>query len=319
MVSKHLVDDYIYTSTFTINKPIDLYSTSIIDLTSSFPPMNRQNKNTSLYYWKQYNISSSFAISSLISFYLLKLFNSNVILSPYFLAYHQYLYTRNWNCLDILSGLQVVQSIGICSIDMIDETFTNNINNEHILNNAKQYKVHSFTKINFSISNIQHLLNTNIPIICSIKFILTSPPLFHDYSYWNYLNNLSTLNDTPYQSISIIIVGYNNIDNTIKISCNGTCNNGYFNIPYDAINHYSHLFYDTYIINLIPSLKHTTSSDNLTSDIIKLQCSPTKTIFKHVDSKSDLSSSIVSIESYDNLDLLTNKSSSSDSDSLLYT
>ena len=271
---------------------------SSVDLSDDFPKIYDQSN---------YGITSSCSIVSVISYYKKKYNNINILLSPYFLSYQQYLITKCWNQIDILTGLNVSNQIGICS----EELFPNILSKEnkvldcdYILIDASHNKLNYYSKIKFNINNIINCLNDLIPIICSIKIIpsceIPIPSNLACYStinktsincneisinfnkelnFFDYLNNTKYWenvnkyyqDDTIIYSVSIVIVGYNNNNKQLKIrGCWGdqVGDNGYFYINYQIIEKFNNLFFDTYIVDTKSSLNKNTNIE-LTNDYLK--------------------------------------------------
>lgn len=269
---------------------------------------------------KTRGITSSCAISSLISYYMKKLHNIDICFSPYFLAYKQYLYTHSWEMIDIATGLNICKNIGICSNNYFDETTKyENINENIIISDANKYKISSFNKINLTIDNIEKLLNDNIPIICSIKIVPTIDKYsmfyehFLDDKYWKYVYDYYfDKTENEIYAISIVIVGYDNTNRTVKLrGCWGAnvgpLNNGYFIISYDVINSYSPLFFDHFVVDMMPFINNSQDNLELCFELINNSFDDDNVFFKlkdgfkKVDSSSDLNSSMINIESFDNL------------------
>jgi hypothetical protein len=236
-----------------------------IDLVNNFPEVYNQDNM---------GITSSCAITSIMSYYYKKYYNINKLFSPYYLAYNQFLSTKKWECIDLLSGLKIANNFGLCSNYLVNKhTDYNIINSNNILLDANNYKFGYFSKINFNIKNIERILTDEIPIICSIKIVpnINNLPFkfynhFKDINYWNNVNNYYKNNDEIY-SISIIIVGYNSYKKEFKIrGCWGpnVGDSGYFYIDYDIITNFSNLFFDQYIADTKPYL----TSENISLEHI---------------------------------------------------
>ena len=295
------------------NNDDDILPTSI-DLTTYFPKIYDQSL---------YGITSSCAIVSVISFYLKKYYDIDQLLSPFLLAYHQYLSTKSWESIDLYTGIKISHSLGIYLYDGCDELIIQkeNINNKNdnyslfvsmdhttnktnsILTNTttfdidlNQYtnndmlinlnfttnidkqpsninhKLEYFLRINFNINNIRKLLNNMTPILCSFKILPEVHKSNHcieevDPQFYNYLNNidywcdvnkyyLTNKNNYTY-SVSVVIVGYDETKKQLKIrGCWGdnVGIDGYFYIDYKIIEQYNSLFFDTFIVDIKPSL-----------------------------------------------------------------
>lgn len=302
------------------------YKNHIIPLDShNFNNNNKNNKNIDLsdkfpevYNQKNKGITSSCAIAGIMSYYMKKYYNTDKLFSPYYLAYNQYMHTQNWQSIDLFTGINIVTKYGICSNYLVDEnTEYNVIDTDFISNDAINYKIHYTSKINFTISNIIELLNDEIPILCSIKII----PSVNNNKFFNYLNNnnywelvqqfyINTSDDNNINihniySVSIIIVGYSDDDQLIKIrGCWGDSvgDHGYFYIPYSVINDFSDLFFDYFIIDIKNNVSCNNHNLNLFFECINtnyddLYDSNNELIFKLNDISPQSTSSINSVYS----------------------
>jgi hypothetical protein len=288
--------------------------------------------------YNQHNsgITSSCAIISIMSYYLNVKFNIIKLFSPYYLAYLQLENTKSLNSIDLLTGLNITMKHGLCSEYLINGNINSDIINSPILlQDANENKINNFSKISFTLENIKNLLYDNVPIMCSIKIIPTVQFYnhFNNYDYWLNTNNYYKNNDDIY-AVSIVIVGYNNINKKIKIrGCWGenVGNNGCFYIDYTVITNFSNLFFDHFIINdTMPILTSSNSfivslSDTLNpinnnendcdDDLnnINMNCiinTPTSNkSFKKVSSFSNIDDTIIQIESFDSFSLLYKKKS----------
>lgn len=321
------LDKFLYNSfNSNINNNIDNHYNhnsknilNCIDLSTKFIPIYDQcNKG----------ITSSCALTSVMSYYFKKHFNVTKLFSPYYLAYNQYMMTRSWETIDLHTGLNIATSSGICSDDLVtDGSNYNDINSEFIMSDASNYKFKNITNINLSIKNLKNLLSEEIPIICSLKIIpsLKNNRFFYYFDedeYWNLTDEYYKFSNNTVYSISLVIVGYDDNTNKFKFrGCWGTnigdC--GYFYISYNVIDKYSHLFFDNYIVDIVNDtidqsnrlellFKELSSDINDDYKIFKLNdsiISPSNK-FKKISSFNDLYLSTISIESIDDLDVITN-------------
>jgi len=244
----------------------------VVDLSPFFP---------SIYDQKSFGITSSCAIVSLMSYFLKKYYNIDKVLSPFFLAYQQFQCTQSWHTIDLLTGIEIANTIGLCSNELIDSDFyiTNDLNdlndlkfNNFINIDASQHKLKYYKKIDITIDNIENLLNDTIPILCSFKMIPTTTSTsnqqefyknLNNYNYWSDVEDYYNNNDNNIYSVSVVIVGYDNLKKRVKIrGCWGDLvgDNGYFYINYDIIESFYELFFDTYIVDSKSSLS---SNSNL--------------------------------------------------------
>lgn len=295
-----------------------------IDISSDFPKIYDQGNM---------GITSSCAIVSIMSYYLKKDYNIDKLFSPYYLAYYQYQVTKNWESIDLFTGLNISNNFGICSDYLFDkDTEFNELNINLINDDANKYRSGQFSKINFNISNIEKLLNDGIPILCSIKIIpsinnkyIEQSTFYNNFNNYNYWTNVYEYykNHEDIYSVSIIIVGYNSNDGIIKIrGCWGdqVGQNGYFFINYDIINLFSNLFFDQYIIEyIIPTINHSNNLNFIMNDIIinnnytneeiiqldtitpKSNQISKKKSFNKISSLSSFNDTMIHIESYDDL------------------
>lgn len=301
----------------TYNSCLDMFD--VVDLSNNFPKVYDQ---------ENYGITSSCAILGILS-YLHKInHNSDIELSPFHLASLQFNLTKNWYTLDIQSGLYAILNNSICLNDSFDKKLVADIfSNDNINDKSYFSKIKSYIKININLKNTINLLNDQIPILCSIKIL----PKYHDRNFYdcfsdkNYWLNCNSyyLSEQEIYSVSVTIVGYNKLDNTIKIrGCWGTNigNNGYIYIPFDIFEEFTsgiygnNLFFDCFIINktspLITNMQLFNNLDNdyivefdknITPTNIKKQLS-----FGKTKSWSSFTDSTIEVEIHDNLDYILN-------------
>jgi len=270
-----------------------------IDLSNYFPKIYSKKYNSDVNNDFSMGITSSRAITSVMSYYLKLYYNLDKLLSPYFLAYMQYLQTKNSNNIDLLTGINIASTIGICSDTFINDKFlekykllfNNNINDICNLTSdnfisyefkkimyldASMYKIEYFTNIDFKIENIIKLLSNKTPILSSLKII----PIFNNDNFYNHLDEHEYWknvfqyykniddddNSDSIYSVSFVIVGFNNNNNKIKIrGCwgdNHLDENNYYFIDYDIIRTYNDIFFDSYIIGI-----ENLSTDNNTIEL----------------------------------------------------
>jgi len=270
-----------------------------IDLSNYFPKIYSKKYNSDANNDYSMGITSSRAITSVMSYYLKLYYNLDKLLSPYFLAYMQYLQTKNSNNIDLLTGINIASTIGICSDTFINDKFlekykllfNNNINDICNLTSdnfisyefkkimyldASMYKIEYFTNIDFKIENIIKLLSNKTPILSSLKII----PIFNNDNFYNHLDEHEYWknvfqyykniddddNSDSIYSVSFVIVGFNNNNNKIKIrGCwgdNHLDENNYYFIDYDIIRTYNDIFFDSYIIGI-----ENLSTDNNTIEL----------------------------------------------------
>jgi len=245
-IKKHKTSDsntYIYKS----NKN-SLNFNQYIDLSEYFPKVYSQDT---------LGITSSCAIISVISYYLKLYYNIDKLLSPYFLAYMQFMKTKNWNYIDLQTGINIASTIGICQDHIIDDNslqeaislgsnsirFINDIDASYIVDsnelmfiNENVHKIEYFSYIDLDVLNVIKLLNNKTPVLTSLKVI----PIFsnnksrsrsksnHFYNYFNdekywtttqeYYKNLNEISDIDsIYSVSIVIVGLDNTNKLFKI------------------------------------------------------------------------------------------------------
>lgn len=293
------------------------------DLSDNFPPVYDQ---------ETYGITSSCAIASVLSYLHKTRYGNDKIFSPYFLACLQYNLTRDWNILDIQTGLSIVLNKGICLAESFDNTLNlNMIANENIHKEALNNRLTSYSKVNVGVNNITNLLNDKIPILCSMKILPRyNTKYFYecldDNNYWLDCYNYYLENNDVY-SVSITIVGYDMSTNKFKIrGCWGKQigNDGYLYISFEIIDYFKSLFFDSFIVDLteptvskikIKNTSHIHINENYDSDddcIIEfnrqttpLSCKRTSS-FSKTRSFSGFNDSIIDIDIYDNLDDIIN-------------
>ena len=326
-INKYLYNSYNDNTINDLNRIYSSYNSycetcNVIDLSENFPKVNDQ---------ENYGITSSCAIIGVLS-YLHKITTGiNVELSPYHLASLQYNLTKNWCSLDIQSGLYSILNNGICLNDLFEKKLTPNLTQPN--NNSYYSKIKSYVKINLDIDNVINLLNDQIPILCSIKILPKYNnkcfyECFNDKKYWQDCYSYYS-SDQEIYSVSITIVGYNKLDNTIKIrGCWGSNigNDGYIYIPFGIFEEYTtgiygyNLFFDCFIINqTTPLATNMQLFDNFDDDyVIEFEKNITpKNIKKQLSfgktkSWSSFDESTVRIEINDNFNDIINRTSSNE-------
>lgn len=207
-----------------LNTDVSNIDVSNIDLSIYFINTFKNDGNVGL--------SSSFAITSLMSYHLLKSYNINKHFSPFALALKQYNVTKSWTQIDIFTGLNIVKYDGICCED--DDTM---------------YKV---TFGNISLNEL------TFPFITSIK-ILPLDDKFYSFlndDYWTIVNKYYSSEFTNTYAISLIIIGCN-IEKKmfhVKYLLSDVVDTY---IPFNAIN----LFFDTFMVETITTITLDNSAD----------------------------------------------------------
>jgi hypothetical protein len=289
-----------------------------IDLSNDFPHIYDQ---------ETYGITSSCAIASVLSYLYKFKCNADKIFSPYYLACLQYNLTKNWNTLDIYTGLCVISNNGICLETSFDNTLNlNMINDENINKEASTNIVKSYSYINIDVNNMINILNDHIPILCSIKILPKYNykhfyDCFNDNNYWLDCYNYY-LNNNEIYSVSITIVGYDKLNCEFKIrGCWGpnVGLNGYLFVSFDKFEYFKNLFFDCFIIDICnPVINKIHLFNDLTLDcnknevdencIIEFDKATTpigckkSSSFSKTRSFSGFYDSVIDIDLYDNLD-----------------